>query len=221
MKPEESKPEPLKHFALPIHEALAWKRGLYIGEEWHSLYLLEEETPSWRYDLRATLNKWTKFTAAGDVIVIGKPHAVISPEERNEDGCEPPAERWELQFFPEDYQIVRPKNEGMATHRIQPKEPEEFALYERAFADVWNEINQERPFIGNGLGQLQDMMINTCENPKRPPPKEIQADIFGSYVTQRERFIVADLIQWLGSNVGRGFLHEVNKRTGGKLKACI
>lgn len=217
------KPLPTPHaiFPIPAAEALQFKTRAQMGEDWIVRYLDEEPSPFWKYELRACLDKWTAFAALGDTIIIGKPHAIIRPEERNEDGVEPPADRWELQFWPEDYHVIEPTNRGLSTHRIAPEEPDELALFERSFSEEWESINRALPGAGHGLGHLQDIILMRCRNREHPAPPELRTDLFAEYVTQRERLIVADVIQWLGSGVGRAFLNQVNRRTGGKLAASI
>lgn len=81
---------------------------------------------------------------------------------------------------------------------------------EVAFADVWEDENQARPGLNFGHGILQDLMFKRdCS----PLPRTVCRMIIG----QRDAAIVATVVQWLGTNVGGGFLHKVFQRAGWRL----
>lgn len=77
-----------------------------------------------------------------------------------------------------------------------------FNEIERAMAEQWSVENEERPGLNYGHGILQDLMLSTHWNEK--------PEGFDPWLSDRERKIVAMVIQWLGTNVGRSFLHEAN-----------
>lgn len=103
---------------------------------------------------------------------------------------------------------------GFKTDRIGEELPEDWKLWEKSFAVVWQKENKRRPGINWGHGLLQDIMIGVrqYQNPEG----------FDPWVTARERKIVATVIQWLGTNCGRSFLWQVQdearRRTGTKAK---
>lgn len=71
---------------------------------------------------------------------------------------------------------------------------------EKAFHETWLKWNEPRVGVNYGNGTLQDLFI---EKGERPFSRKWIADI-----SNRERWIVATVIQWLGTNVGMAFLHE-------------
>lgn len=79
---------------------------------------------------------------------------------------------------------------------------------EKAFHDVWLEWNEARAGHNQGQGILQDLFID--DNPQSKGLTKIWHEVINS----RDRRIVATIIQWLGTNVGIGFLSEALKRGG-------
>ena len=78
---------------------------------------------------------------------------------------------------------------------------------EEAFYKQWLEENDPCRGINYGNGILQDLFI-----------EEIPNQLFGRRyiieINNRDRMIVATIIQWLGSNVGMGFLYGALGRFG-------
>ena len=66
------------------------------------------------------------------------------------------------------------------------------------------EENKENDGSRSILGFLQQLMCGKSEFQDK-------------YLTNRERRIVATVIQWLGASCGRGFLHEANRKLEEKL----
>lgn len=93
-------------------------------------------------------------------------------------------------------------NSSYWKHRISDETPEDWKRIEKALADEWAEWNDPKRY--GGMGILQDLMLGTykLENPEE----------FDPWVSDRERKIVATIVQWMGTNVGRSFLAGVNKR---------
>lgn len=89
-------------------------------------------------------------------------------------------------------------------HRIADNLPEDWKFIEKALADEWVEWND--PSKHGGMGILQDLMLGTY---KYESPED-----FDPWVSDRERKIVATIIQWLGTNVGRSFLGAASSRMG-------
>jgi len=91
------------------------------------------------------------------------------------------------------------KNKGLWFKRTTQDNPRELS-----FAKIWEKENTECRFVNHGNGILQDLFVK----------KDNKNFTRYSYnlttrITQRDRFIVATVIQWLGSNCGMGFLHKV------------
>lgn len=80
---------------------------------------------------------------------------------------------------------------------------------EMAFYEQWKKENFPQAGINNGQGILQDLFI------------ESKLDGFTRKwmleITNRDRMIVATVIQWLGSNVGMAFLDEALARFGARI----
>jgi hypothetical protein len=81
---------------------------------------------------------------------------------------------------------------------------------EVCFAEVWEEVNIAEPGINHGHGILQDLMFSRGIGP-------FHDHTCRRKITPRDREIVATVVQWLGTNVGGGFLYEVFNRAGWKL----
>lgn len=81
---------------------------------------------------------------------------------------------------------------------------------EKAFADQWEEENVSRSCLNRGNGVLQALFV------------EYMGGIFGGswpsrwvlVITARDRYVVATVIQWLGSNIGFGFLCKCLEKVG-------
>ena len=85
------------------------------------------------------------------------------------------------------------KNEGYATDRLNYDKGD----LENAFHDEWIKENLPQPGLNSGRGILQGLMNH----------HEIE-------ISDRERKIVASIIQWLGTNIGSSFLDNSLKRAG-------
>lgn len=80
---------------------------------------------------------------------------------------------------------------------------------EQSFRDQWLKENEPHSGINSGYGILQDLFIETAN-----PVSALSGGKILEVITDRDRMIVATVIQWLGSNCGMGFLHESLKRFG-------
>lgn len=75
---------------------------------------------------------------------------------------------------------------------------------ERAFAEEWNRINTSDP-----LGwSLLDRMVDENQEHSIEPGYGGSWDRMVQSCTERDHMIAATVIQWLGSNVGQGFLER-------------
>lgn len=84
----------------------------------------------------------------------------------------------------------------------------EFNEREKAFKEQWQKINKPVRWINNGNGTLQDLFVND---------KGFMKKEYLHIVTEKERFIVATAIQWLGTNCGMCFLEETLAKFGKKI----
>lgn len=90
-------------------------------------------------------------------------------------------------------------NKGYKHERVKDN-PREMAFYEQ-----WLKENEPRRYINNGQGILQDLFIERDGFMGHVRRYEVE-------INNRDRYIVATIIQWLGSNVGMGFLHSALAR---------
>ncbi len=81
-----------------------------------------------------------------------------------------------------------------------------YCIGERTFAEEWIRINR-RVYGSNLLQQLFNRDDDSALRRRRPR----------LIITERDAFIVATVIQWLGTNIGFGFLQETVEKFGWKL----
>lgn len=98
------------------------------------------------------------------------------------------------------------KNIGIRPERIKHNERE------RAFQEQWLKENRPIDGINSGNGILQDLFIDS-----RDLHVPLSQEKWLLEITDRERMIVATVIQWLGSNVGMGFLEAALDKCGYKI----
>ncbi len=87
----------------------------------------------------------------------------------------------------------------------------EFNPLEKALADQWESDNVPRSHINFGQGILQDLF-----GIPHPTFGHRMAS-FSHIIQPKERWVVATVIQWLGTNCGQSFLHEAFKKAGFKI----
>lgn len=78
------------------------------------------------------------------------------------------------------------------------------------YSKEWYNINKINAGVNYGNGILQDLFIRSKNDPLRTTEA-----IFN--ITNRERQIVATVIQWLGSNIGSSFVEKVLNKSGYKI----
>lgn len=93
------------------------------------------------------------------------------------------------------------KNLGFYTNRLEFDKHD----LENSFSKKWKE-EQKRKNINHGHGILQDLFINKSAS--------ISKNNVATKITDRDRLIVATVIQWLGTNCGTFFLNEVMSDAG-------
>ncbi len=84
---------------------------------------------------------------------------------------------------------------------------------EKAFHDQWMKENEPVAGYNCGNGILQDLFIESDGHPFSAFNGRKTVEV----ITDRDRMIVATVIQWLGSNVGQGFLYEALRRVKGSI----
>lgn len=100
--------------------------------------------------------------------------------------------------------IEHKQNVGINLNRLEHNDRE------KAFHDQWLKENDPLLYINYGNGILQDLFL-------RSERIGLGADTCIHKINQRDREIVATVIQWLGSNIGMCFLEESLKRCGYKI----
>lgn len=82
---------------------------------------------------------------------------------------------------------------------------------EKAFADLWESENAPGRNVNYGHGILQDLFMKNTPMSRKISPRLAEPAIV---ITDEHRYIVATVIQWLGSNCGQSFLHEALGNSG-------
>src|SRR6478672_1241153 len=95
------------------------------------------------------------------------------------------------------------QNKGLKVNRLDHNPRE------KAFHDQWLKENEPKSWINQGHGVLQDLFIESDINMFN---RKIHLAI-----NDRDRYIVATVVQWLGSNCGMCFLGEALARVGMKI----
>lgn len=75
---------------------------------------------------------------------------------------------------------------------------------EVVYAEQWEIENKRVPELNNGFGALE-LSLNS------PVKDELHSGLFHypiSPITQRDAFVAATVIQWLGTNIGRCFMQK-------------
>ena len=93
------------------------------------------------------------------------------------------------------------QNKGFCFERTKQDNPRE-----KAFSDHWRKENIKQIGFNYGQGTLQDLFFYHVGI--HEPPKRVLN------INNRDRFIVARVIQWLGSNCGWCFLQESLMKCG-------
>jgi len=94
-------------------------------------------------------------------------------------------------------------NKGYRFERTETNERE------LAFYQQWLIENYPQPGLGHGQGILQDLFIE-----REPGDFFLPGNKWVEIINDRDRRIVATIIQWLGTNVGMSFLNEALERFG-------
>lgn len=105
----------------------------------------------------------------------------------------------------EDIKKLGKKHKGFRHERTKFKGHGEI---EKAFYEHWRKQNVGVRGINHGYGTLQDLLIDEDFNSPLKP------SWFVTKINSRDRFIVATVMQWLGTNCGFCFLQEVLKSCG-------
>lgn len=178
---------------------------LQWGQEWRTIYLDDRSTdPTFKAEFSTLMQKCLNFVYRGDIIVTAKVMDAITPEEQcracgmdpSEDNA-PYRYRLDLDIAEAPY-LIHPQHRhvlhDLRTHSTKPHD-----ILEKVLIEKWQEEQ--------GGGDLLQLLCRDLEAPQ--------------LINNRERRIAATVIQWLGSNCGLSFLHEVNKCTDGLLTKRI
>jgi len=89
---------------------------------------------------------------------------------------------------------------------------------EKIFQEIWNRENSEGRDLAQKLfivSKKSAVLFDGPDQDQLPYHDFISGDSVCIYnLTEREQCIIATIIQWLGTNVGFGFLQEVLKQSG-------
>lgn len=76
---------------------------------------------------------------------------------------------------------------------------------EKAFADAWEAANKKSPGLNYGQGLLQDLFFDG---------NSVYRAECVHVIKPKERWVVATVMQWLGTNCGFSYLRETLRRAG-------
>ena len=136
--------------------------------------------------IKSFQGKEVTFTCKGDV--LGSIY-VIQVSKTN-DG-------YRLEYWGDSFKRVLPDNSSYSQNRLGINDYT--GRCEQALHDLWREENAEKTWnSSNGrLGFFQTLVLR-------------REEIADKYLTNRERKLIATVIQWLGTNCGRAFLDSAN-----------
>lgn len=83
---------------------------------------------------------------------------------------------------------------------------------EKDFYNQWKRDNKPKPGINYGFGLLQDLFCIPEDDPLRIRFRKSKGQKI--VINNRDKYVVATVIQWLGTNCGMAFLGEVLRKSG-------
>lgn len=181
-------------------EAFQLLKPEYTGDGWR-LFLWPDD----KGDLKEWIGKTVLFTCLGDPISLAKILDVLAPG----DECNTATTSWCIEILFDDYKPIDRPTIGYSKRRLS-YDPNAYrgTAMEIGFAAEWQRENM-REHSHKSIGLLQFLMLQESQEPEN---KGLEP-----WVTDRERRIVATVVQWLGTNVGRGFIHAAMARAGLKV----
>lgn len=213
--------------ALPVNEAMQFLRPYrydgWGGDDPWGVQLWIDDFPAKAGTMipSALVGKNLGFTYQGDLLAVANPQEIFAPRVDEND-----SDVWMLTVPSQRYERVAPDNRGHSLRRVMamPDAKDRTGRLERALFDCWQEENEEVPGLNDGNGTLQGLIRQDAGlggitflatghkmKPQVDPPTPW-------LLTNRERRIAATVIQWLGTNCGRGFLYKVERRAGIKFE---
>ncbi len=117
---------------------------------------------------------------------------------------------------------IEKKNIGVSWERVDFELPDGRPNPEKMFQELWNEENSSERHRGLGIAQSLFIVSKKSAGMFDGPDRDdsLGYDLWSGDsicvydLTEREYRILATIIQWLGTNVGFGFLHEALRRSG-------
>ena len=95
-------------------------------------------------------------------------------------------------------------------HRTRVEIDDHTGRLEKALADLWESKNIPDPSLNYGCGLLQNLCLRGSRYALSPSDR---VQVLHK-VTDDERRVVATVVQWLGTPVGRCFLEEAFRKAG-------
>lgn len=206
MKTPETKAvlQPTHIFDVTENEAWQIVRPPHWNEDWKTIRLdPRPNDPDFLTNFKKLPGLVIEWRYNNDPIAIAQVIAAETPEEQAIDQeFEDPSLAIQLPYridlLTETFVLCPFKNEGVCSGRLA-HDP---ASLENAFAAEWSKENTPVHGTNLGGGILQDLVCRSLPSP---------------FLSNRERQIAATAIQWLGTNCGRAFLWEVNRRSNNAL----
>lgn len=212
-------------FEMDVNEAEAWQLISWPSwgmDDWASYYFdPRTDDPTAASDFEKMQGQRIRFYHRGDLIVTATVIDIITPAEAaaaEGDEDDAPERRYRLDLDTNHAVWHQFSNAGLSSYRlIDPK----LSVLERALIEKWQKENVREPGLNDTVGFLQALMLHHApggRGPKFDPPLPTLSP---AWMNQRDRDIVATVVQWLGTNCGQSFLLEVNRRSGGMLKTLF
>lgn len=193
-------PPPLTVVEVQRHESFAfircprWDDG---GEPWVTVVTLDP-----RPEVDNLEPGPVAFMCEGQTCGVGEVRFVEPARSEDNSG-----DKTRVMLDTTSYLRIPPDHTGFWKSRLGKKDFT--GRWEQAFSDEWARENSEDSGVAEGVGLLQCLVNQLVRSGEIP----------GNYfLTERERRLCGTVIQWLGTNCGRGFLEAVFVRVGAKAR---
>lgn len=75
---------------------------------------------------------------------------------------------------------------------------------EKEFMDAWKELNIPKSYLNSGYTTLENILLPEFPNGGFTAFRALKGEL-----SERDCYVAASVIQWLGTNCGQGFLDEI------------
>lgn len=181
-------------FDLTSEEALNLLRNHRSQEDTEYLFISSRPSDcTFNGTIKSFAGKEITFTCKGDV--LGE---VFVLDVQRVDGG------YKLEYWGDSFKRVPPDNSSYSQKRLGINDYT--GRLEQAIHDLWQEENKEsEPYWRNldNVGFLQQMIFG-------------REEIKDKFLTNRERKLIATIVQWFGTNCGNAFLYQAKLKAENK-----